>query len=758
MADAGIGSKVDKKTVSYVVAGVFCLYALVYKIPIPCFGCQKNGFWYRCVMDTGEGTASCEAHKRVKQRIDSAGRLLDEAGVFMDNLWDFTKTELPGVIRDFIATLKDQILGLKDRMAEKITQIIAFLRDKLALFVSKIKEAVVYTYEKFLEIVVNPVIQFFINNLLQPVVKIFEKIVEFRSLVWKVLANAIEKFANIGIGDFVGDVVDVFQKIPEAMSAVVPFVVKMINLIKNKTIGVVNTGIRESIEGVEKSVNTLSSTLESGVNSSVFGLNKVKDELVNNLNVSINTVTGGIERAVNDTTGAIETVVNSSVGGVTKGVNTSMGQVETGVNTMIDTTNHVVGGAEFAVNKISCDINKAMNKVEGMGNDISKGLTSAIKTVISPIETIKQVVDKVRGTNVGLNKKFANIRVKFDLKPFRGLPRFNAPKAPSQLFKADIPDIPIQTFARIDKKLSIPGVPWDGIKIDDVNIPEVDIKAPKDIPEIDIREVTIPRAEIPIPADVKEEDLEFPDIPGIGFIGDKISQIKASIKSIFEKAMEPMYEGVAVLIALVGGVISSAVHFFENYLTWTAIKSRVSRLVKIAGSGITQLKELFTEEIVPGFIRLIKSMKDPILDFVKTVTDHAWGFLKKLGRTVGNIFNETFRVIVKVTGMVARGAVQTAWYIVGTTIDRYTGWLPLPISVKIVLLCVSIIWMFLGGWLRNGKVVFDVGLLAIRGAATVLTDMDRMLDSAFGIGGKAASAGAAAAAASSFISAPTALY
>ena len=56
MVDTGLGAKLDKKNVSYVVAGVFCVYALVYKIPIPCFGCQKNGFWYRCVIDTGEGT------------------------------------------------------------------------------------------------------------------------------------------------------------------------------------------------------------------------------------------------------------------------------------------------------------------------------------------------------------------------------------------------------------------------------------------------------------------------------------------------------------------------------------------------------------------------------------------------------------------------------------------------------------------------------------------------------------------------------
>lgn len=116
------------------------------------------------------------------------------------------------MISDFIATLKDQILGLRHRMEEKFWQIIAFVQDIIA---SKTKDAVVSTYEKFLEVVINPVIKIFVNNLLQPVVKIFEKIVEFRSLVWKVISNAIDKFANIGIGDFVGDVVDVFKRFPK---------------------------------------------------------------------------------------------------------------------------------------------------------------------------------------------------------------------------------------------------------------------------------------------------------------------------------------------------------------------------------------------------------------------------------------------------------------------------------------------------------------------------------------------------------------
>ena len=728
MADTGLGAKIDKKTVSYVVAGVFCVYALVYKIPIPCFGCQTEGFWYRCIMDTGEGTASCDAHKQVKQRFDQAGRIMDQAGVYMDEFWDFTKTELPGVIRDFIATLKDQILGLKDRMAEKINQIIFFLRDKMDLFWSKIKSVAVNTYEKFMEVVINPVIKFFVANLLKPVTVVFEKIMEFRELVWRVLSNAIDKLANIPIGDFVGDVVDVFQKIPEAMDNLKGLLINLINKIKNETLGVVNTGIRESIEGVETSVNVLSGGIDKGVNSIVGGLNLVKDELVGNLNKSINGMAFGIETAVNKTTGGIETVINKSVGGITDGINNNMNTVEKGVGKVMETTNDVIKGAEIAVNTISCGINKALNKVGDGVNTVTKGVNSAVNKVISPLNSVVGIMRKAQKTHIGYNKGF----VKINFKPLNWI------KAPREVTtididEVDLPQIPVEQFGRIKESLNIPDIPFDDIDIPSLDIPTVNIKAPKDIKEIDIPDVTIPSVAIPIPRDVKEEDFELPSIPGFGFITDKVEKVKESIREIFETAMAPLYDGVATLIALVGSIISSAKHFFYNYLTWTAIKSRVSQLMGLAGEGFTLLKDLFMDEIVPAFIKLIKSMADPILAFVKTATDHTWRFMKKLGKNVGTVFNEAYKVITKITGVIAKGIFHTGLYVLGTTVERYTGWLPLPISVKILLIVASMVWMVAGGWLRNGKVIVDVVLAATQGAVVALTDLDYQLDLRFGL-------------------------
>lgn len=335
---------------------------------------------------------------------------MDQAGVYMDNLWDFTKTELPVVIEDFIAGLKDQILGLKDKMTKKINDIITFLREKLELFVSKIKDVATYTYHKFMEVVVNPIIKFFVTNLLQPCLKIFENIMEFLELVWRTLSNAMDKFATVPIGGFVGDVVDVLKKIPELMGQLKGAIVKVVNTIKNKTIGVVNTGIRESTKGMEMSVNKTTGVIDDGVNLAIDGLHAVKDELVSNLNKSINGIAGGIETAVNTTTGGIETAVNQSVGRIAGDINSSINQIEKGVGKVMEITNDVIKGAEIAVDTIFCGINNALNKVGDGVNKVTDGVNSAVSKVIDPVNSVARTLANAQKAHIGYNKGFVKTR------------------------------------------------------------------------------------------------------------------------------------------------------------------------------------------------------------------------------------------------------------------------------------------------------------------------------------------------------------
>lgn len=440
-------------------------------------------------------------------------------------------------------------------------------------------------------------------------------------------------------------------------------------------------------------------------------------------------MSAGIERVVNSTTGLIETKVNSSVSGITGNINRSMNTVESGVNNIIGSTNSVIGGAETAVNSVTGNINKAMNGVEKGVNVLSTGVASGINKVITPVNHVVTAVRKLRGVDMGINKGFVN----WNISPFTSLPNPETIKS-FKGGKLDNPDIPKEKFPRIKTSLDIPDVRFDGIEIKDIDIPTVNIRAPKDIAKIDSPDIDIPGVEIPIPRDLDPDDIDFPTIPGFGFISDKVADIKASIRSIFETAMAPLYDGVATLIALVGNIISSAVHFFENYLSWTAIKQRVSQLITLGGNGISLLKDMFMNEIVPGFIRLILSMKDPILAFVKTVSEHVWKFMKKVGTNVGSIFNETYRVITKVTGVVAKGVFSTGLFIVGTTVEKCTGFLPVSLSIKMLLILATLVWMIAGQFAKNANDIVKLATGAVRAAVVAITDLDSSIDSYLGFG------------------------
>lgn len=727
---------VSKKNMGYLVASVLVVYALKYKIPLPCFGCQKEGFWYRCVMDTGEGTASCDAHIAAKERIETAGNIMDEAGVFVDNLWDFTRSELPGVIQDFIATLKDQILGLKDRMAAKISDIITFLREKIALFVSKIKDAVVSTWESFLNNVINPVINFFVANILTPVVSVFNQIVQFRNLVWSTLSGALESFANIPITSFVGDVVDVFKSIPDAMESMKNAVFTLINALKNSMIGVVNTGIRESINGIELSVNTMSNGIDTSVNGVISGLNTVKDGLVSTLNSSINGMALGVETAVNGTTAGIETAVNTSVNAATGVINSSMNTVETGVNGIVGATNSIICGANTAVNAVTGSINTVMNGVETGVNTISDGITDGINLLLTPVNSVIKATQSMKNVNLTLTQPWP---LDVNWYPLDFVPYIDEVDSLDG-FELDVPDIPDLEFGQIDTRLNIPDVTFDDIVIPDLEIPQVDVQAPDDIEDIDIPDLDINIGDedgnvIPVPADLVAEDFNFPTIPGFGFVSDKIAEIKESIKNIFETAMSPLYDGVATLVALVGAIIAAAKEFFHEYLTFTAIKARLAALAGLVKDKIAAVKSWFVDEIIPGFINLILGLKEPILDFVQTMAQKAWSFLKDIGNAVGTIFNQAYKTVVKVTGIVAKGVFHTGLYVVGSTVEKYTAIVPIPISVKMLLLVTTIFWMFFGGFVRNAQGIVNLAFGSVKGAAVALTDLDRVIDSMFGISG-----------------------
>ena len=596
----------QKKTLGYAVGASILLYAFIYRIKIPCFGCQKEGWWFRCMEGTGEGTQSCEAYKVAESRIDLAQDIMGKAGTFLENSWDFASAGLPSIISDFIDTLKDQILGLKDRMSKQVGLIVTFLKDKINLFIQKAKDIAVSSYDRYLKKVVDSMVSFVLNNLVAPIYNIINKIIEFRALVWNKLTEAVQKFADLNIGSFVGNVVDVFKSIPQAIEGLKIKVVDMVNGVKDTVVGKLNQGINGSAELVERMVDKVS-----------------------------------------------------------------------------DLSDDIVDGAEGIVNQVINKINQSMNGVEGAVDNITGGIETAVNNTVKPI----------------INKAGGAINSARNVKILGGRPLSFLPS--------------ISTFG--------------GLNIPNLNIPDIQ---DLDFPEIDFS-IDIPTVNIPAPPDINPDNIRFPEIPGMGFISEKIESIKTSVANIFEQAMSPLYTGIASITLLLGNVVSAVKSFYDKYLSWDSIKKRSVIIMRQAKNGLVALKNFVVDEVVPTFIDLLKSFWTIIYEFVRKVSETAWKFIKKVGGTLGRMFNEVYKAVVKVTGVVAKSVMGTALYVMGSTVEKYTAFVPISLSLKMLIIAATIVYMFTGQFLKNGMDILKLAYSGVYAALTMLSDADALVDSTF---------------------------
>ena len=292
-----------QKTVGYIAVAAFVVYGLMYKWPIPCFACDEGGFFYRCMPGTGAGSAACSAYALAEKRFNQAAGIFEDAGEVLNEIWDFTSEGLPDIITEFIGTMRDQILNLKRNIGEKINGVITFIREKISLFVTKIKDVATDAYEKYLKKVIDAMINFLTNNILNPIYTVIDKIIEFREMVWNNLKEAMQRVTDINIMGFTTQIVDVFKKIPEAIDKLKEGLVNMINNVKNGLIGGIEAGINggaELVEDVVGGVSNMTDRIVDGSEGIVNGSVKFINDRINNVEGTVNTVTDGIDNFVND--------------------------------------------------------------------------------------------------------------------------------------------------------------------------------------------------------------------------------------------------------------------------------------------------------------------------------------------------------------------------------------------------------------------------------------------------------------------------
>lgn len=600
-----------QKTVGYIAVAAFVVYGLMYRWPIPCFACDEGGFFYRCMPGTGAGSAACSAYALAERRFNQAAGIFEDAGEVLNEIWEFTSEGLPDVITDFITTMRDQILNLKRNIGDKINGVITFIREKISLFVTKVKDIATDAYERYLKRVIDAMINFLTNNILNPIYTVIDKIIEFREMVWNNLKEAMQKVTDINIMGFTTEIVDVFKKIPEAIDSLKAGLVNLINNVKNGLIGGIEAGINggaELVEDVVGGVSGLTDRIVDGSEGIVNGSVKFINDRINNVEGTVNTVTNGIDDFVNNT-------------------------VVTGVNNVGD--------------------------------------------FLGTLNNLEITVPVIRRT----------------LTPFGWVP------VPPTMPDIDIPD------------LDIPSVP-------EVDFPTVDFS-------IDIPEVELP--EIP---DLNVDDLQLPSIPGFDFISEKVSNIMTSMQNIFDNAMDPLYTAIATVTLLVANIRASVVTFYDSYLSWGSIKTRVKNIIEQAKNGVETLKEFIFDDIMPAFLDILAGFKDALLDFIGTAAEKAWIFLKKVGVTIKKMFSQTMKIVTKVAKMALKAYVGYITFLWGNIIDKTTKWIPIPLSFRVLLVLMAVVMFFAGGLITNGIMIFKLGFNSGVAGLTALSSADTMVTDA----------------------------
>lgn len=248
-----------------------------------------------------------------------------------------------------------------------------------------------------------------------------------------------------------------------------------------------------------------------------------------------------------------------------------------------DLINTVVGGVETGVGGIVQGVNSSMNLVENVTNSLGNKVESSVNSIVSAVNKVDDALDDVRSF------KFLN-RTWFSWLP--DIPRVG---------NFNVPDLDI---------------------IKDVSKPTFGEVNSPDIPTINIQAPTVNE-----PDDIDAEKLIL-SIPGFGFVGGKVADLKRSIKDIFERTMNPLYTAVKTIVALIASVASSISTFLKTYVNFSGLKQGIGIILSVVKDQLVNVKNFVVNDVIPAFIDVLQTIKEPILEFIGVLAGKAWQFMK----------------------------------------------------------------------------------------------------------------------------------
>lgn len=441
---------------------------------------------------------------------------------------------------------------------------------------------------------------------------------------------------------------------------------------------------------------TIQESYEKVMNLGVMDFAGEVVDIAKNIPEAIENVKGMVVNLLNNMKSTVFKLLNGGLAGgangINKGVNAVSGGIDKAVGKVIDGINGVMDIAEKGVGGMVGVVNKSMNGIEKVVNKVSDKAEDTVNTIIKGVNKVDDAFEQAADTRIA------------GWKPLGFLSGMTKQIDEIDIATLDIPDIDKPDFITIGKP----------------DIPDIDINAPV------VKE----------PEDLDEDALNLPSIPGFGFVSSKIASLKLSITNIFETAMAPLYDAVAIVISVVTSLTSSMASFYNEYFSIEGIKLLLSK----AGGFVTDQFDNFVDfikaHIIPPIIRVLKNIKDPIVEFVGVASEKIWTFLKAVGSKVSVMLKKAYDVMSVVAGKVARNVFAAWYYMVGLQADTVLFFLPVSVTTKILIVFFTVMGFLAGPHLNIAIMIYgiirDKSADALNKIFKTISDTDIALDKTLG--------------------------
>ena len=249
----------------------FIVYVRIYKILIPCFGCDddsKSG-WYRCWKGTGKGSKPCKMKKIAEEKFLIAKNSLVRAVVIGSETMTELAKNLPRRLAEYVNNIKKLVTKLKQEIVRRFVKIKDIMVKKTFEIMDEMKGVVIKSGKVLYENIIKPIISFISNYIISPIKTLITKTFELKDQIIESIKVGINQILNLN-WDFL-DVSKFASIITDAISGLAnnikDFVGFAVNELKDG-IFTMTSGIYNLVTnyGVEIPLNFLIDGIEDGVN------------------------------------------------------------------------------------------------------------------------------------------------------------------------------------------------------------------------------------------------------------------------------------------------------------------------------------------------------------------------------------------------------------------------------------------------------------------------------------------------------------